>query len=70
MNNYMVKKNGKNTIQGSKYFDNLAEALDDAKRKSKKYGAEYCVLKAYKKEGSNSSYYMQYANFINGKRTI
>lgn len=68
MENYSVNKIGAGRTKPI-FFDNKEMAMDDAKRKSLKYGAEYSVLKGYKKEGDSSTYYMEWARFLNGRRT-
>lgn len=67
MNNYIVSKVGRKTKP--RFFEDLNEALADAELKSRKNKAEYSVLKSFRKDESKSTYYMEYANFINGKRT-
>lgn len=69
MDNYIVIKIGTRRTK-PRFFDNLTEALEDAEIKSRKNKAEYSVIKSYKKDNfTGSTYYMEYANFINGKRT-
>lgn len=68
MDNYIVSKIGTRRTK-PRFFENLTEALEDAENKSRKNKAEYSVLKSYKKDETGTTYYMEYANFINGKRT-